>query len=280
MRTVKAEDIAVTTARLFQEACYHLPPDVLAAIKAAREQEESPIGRKTLDSIVANAAIAAEGTLPLCQDTGAAVVFLKIGQDVHIEGGLAEAINEGVRRGQKQGYLRCSMVERPFSERINTGDNTPAIVYTEIVPCDRIEIAVMPKGGGAENMSRLAMLTPSQGRQGVMDLAVKAVNEAGGNPCPPVIVGLGIGGTAEKALLIAKKALMRPVGKPHPDPEVAALEKEIFVKVNRLGIGPMGYGGSTTALAVHAEVFPSHIASMAAAVNLQCWCARHKSAVI
>lgn len=281
MREIAAEKITETIARLFQEACYHLPADVLQALKKARRSEESPAGRETLDRIVENTAISAEGEYPLCQDTGASVVFLEMGQDVHISGGdLTEAIDEGVRRGYRQGYLRHSMVSRPFSERVNTGDNTPAIVHTDIVPGDKLKISVMPKGGGAENMSRLAVLPPSQGRQGVIDFVVNTVDGAGPNPCPPIIIGVGIGGTAETTLILAKKALLRRAGERHPDPEVAELEDEILTRVNNLGIGPMGYGGRTTALAVHAEAAPCHIASLPVAANLQCWCARHKETVI
>jgi len=281
MRAIDAKEITETIARLSQEACYHLPEDVLDALKQGRRAEESPVGRKVLDKILENADISAEGEFPLCQDTGIAVVFLEIGQEVHITGDdLNTAVNEGVRQGYSEGYLRKSMVSQPYSARVNTKDNTPAIIYTDIVPGDRLRISVMPKGGGAENMSRLAMLSPAQGHQGIIDFVVNTVDAAGSNPCPPVIIGVGIGGTAEKALLLAKKALLRKVGKPNPDGEVAELEKEILKRVNKLGIGPMGYGGRTTALAVHAEVIPAHIASLPAAVNLQCWCARHKEAII
>jgi len=281
MRDIATKKITETIARLFQEACYHLPEDVLEALKKARRNEESPAGREALDKIVETTAISAEGEYPLCQDTGASVVFLELGQEIHITGGnLNEAINEGVRQGYRQGYLRHSMVTQPFSSRVNTGDNTPAIIHTDIVPGDRLKISVMPKGGGAENMSRLAILTPSQGRQGVIDFVVNTVDQAGGNPCPPIIIGVGIGGTSETTLLLAKKALLRQAGEQHPDPEVAKLEDEILTRVNNLGIGPMGYGGRTTALAVHAEVAPCHIASLPVAANLQCWCARHKETVI
>jgi fumarate hydratase subunit alpha len=281
MREINVKEITNTVSRLFREACYYLPEDVLNALKQAREAEESPVGRKVLDRILENAEISAKGEIPLCQDTGDAVVFLELGQDVHIVGGdLYSAINEGVRQGYNEGYLRKSMVSRPFSARINTKDNTPAIIYTDIVPGDRLKIIAVPKGGGAENMSRLAMLLPAMERQGVIDFVVNAVDEAGSNPCPPVIIGVGIGGTVEKTVMLAKKALVRKVGEPNPDPEVAELEKEILNRVNNLGIGPMGYGGRITALAVHAEVFPTHIASLPAAVNLQCWCARHKEAIL
>jgi fumarate hydratase subunit alpha len=281
MRTIDAKEVTKTAARLFQEACYYLPQDVLDCLKQVREAEESPVGRKVLDRILENADISAKGEIPLCQDTGDAVVFLELGQDVHIVGGdLYTAINEGVRQGYNEGYLRKSMVSRPFSARINTKDNTPAIIYTDIVPGDRLKIIATPKGGGAENMSRLAMLPPAKGRQGVIDFVVKAVDEAGSNPCPPVIIGVGIGGTVEKTVMLAKKALLRKVGEPNSDAEAAELEKEILKRVNNLGIGPMGYGGRITALAVHAEVFPSHIGSLPVAVNLQCWCARHKEAIL
>ena len=281
MRNIDCKQITETISGLFQEACVRLPEDVLAAIRQARENEESPVARDVLDSILQNSKIASEEKIPLCQDTGAAVVLLELGQEVHITGGdLSQAVNEGVRRGYTDGYLRKSMVQKPFSERVNTSDNTPAIIHTEIVPGDKLKIIVMPKGGGAENMSRLAMLSPSQGRDGVIEFVVDTVDEAGGNPCPPVIVGVGIGGTAEQTMMLAKKALLRKVDEPSSDAESAELEKEILRRVNNLGIGPMGYGGRTTALAVHIEVFPAHIASLPVAVNLQCHSARHREAVL
>jgi fumarate hydratase subunit alpha len=281
MREIEAKEVTKTVSRLFQEACHHLPRDVVSVIKKARDAEESPVGREVLSRILENIEISAGGEVPLCQDTGDAIVFLELGQDVHVVGGdLYTAINEGVRQGYAEGYLRKSMVSRPFSARTNTKDNTPAIIYTDIVPGDRLRIIAKPQGGGAENMSRLAMLKPAQGRQGVIDFVVQTVDEAGSNPCPPVIVGVGIGGTVEKCVLLAKRALLREVGRPSPDAEVAELEREILRRVNNLGIGPMGYGGRTTALAVHVEVFPAHIASLPVAVNMQCWCARHKEAVL
>ena len=217
----------------------------------------------------------------MCQDCGVAVVYLEVGQDVHITGGdLTEAVNEGVRQGYKKGYLRKSMVNQPFSARANTRDNTPPVIHADIVPGEKLKIVVMPKGGGSENMTRLFMLTPAQGRQGIIDAVVRAVDEAGSNPCPPVIVGVGIGGTAEKAMALAKKSLLRKVGETSPDPEVAELERELLQRINSLGIGPMGYGGRTTALAVHVEVFPAHIASLPLAVNLQCHGARHKETIL
>ena len=281
MRNIEASAITQVVAQLCQQANFVLGDDVLAALKEAQQTEESPLGKEVLSLLLENARIAKEKQIPLCQDCGMAVVLLEIGQEAHITGGdLYNAIEEGVRQGYSQGYLRKSMVSKPFSTRINTRDNTPAVIHTEIVPGDRVKIAVMPKGAGAENMSKLAMLKPSDGRSGIIDLVVETVDKAGGNPCPPVIIGLGIGGTSEKAILMAKKTLLRPLTKPNPDPEVAELEKEILGRVNNLGIGPLGFGGSTTALAVHAEVMPTHIASLPVAINLQCHCARHKEAVI
>ena len=281
MRDIDSKEVTQAVSHLFQEANLFLPEDVLASLREARKTEESPVGREVLDRILENAEIAAKDKTPLCQDTGTAIVVLVLGQEVHITGGdLYTAVNEGVRQGYNAGYLRKSVVRQPYSARVNTKDNTPAVIYTEIVPGDKLKIIVMPKGGGAENMTRLAMLPPAAGRQGVVDFVVHAVDEAGSNPCPPVIVGVGIGGTADRALLLAKKALLRRVGDPNPDSEVAELEKEILRRVNNLGIGPMGYGGRTTALAVHAEVLPAHIASLPAAVNLQCHSARHKETIL
>lgn len=281
MREIDAKEITKTVARLFMEANFYLTDDVLAALKKAKDNEESPVAKEVLDKIIENADIAAREQIALCQDCGAAVVFLEMGQDAHIVGGdLVAAVNEGVRQAYDKGYLRKSMAKQPFSARVNTKDNTPAIIYTDIVPGDKLKIIAVPKGGGAENMSRLVMLTPAAGRQGVIDNVLKAVDEAGSNPCPPVIVGVGVGGTAEKTMMLAKKALLRKVGDHNADPEVAELEKELFEKVNALGIGPMGYGGRTTALAVNVEVMPSHIASMPMAVNLNCHSSRHKEAVI
>ena len=281
MREIEAKEITQTVSQLFQEANFFLPDDVLASLKQAREAEESSVGREVLDRILENAELSVKEGIPLCQDTGTALVLLELGQEVHITGGdLYTAVNEGVRQAYDEGYLRKSMVRQPYSARVNTKDNTPAIIYTDIVPGDKLKITVMPKGGGAENMTRLAMLTPARGRQGIIDFVVNAVDEAGSNPCPPVIVGVGIGGTAERTLMLAKRALLRKVGEPNPDAEVAELEKEILERINKLGIGPMGYGGRMTALAVHVEVFPAHIASMPVAVNLQCHSARHKEAIL
>jgi len=281
MRLIMAADITEAVSDLFKQANCELGEDVLAALDKARREEESPLGRAAIDTILENARIAATEKIPLCQDCGAAVVFLEIGQDVLVvKGGLYAAVNEGVRRAYNEGYLRRSMVYHPFSHRTNTGDNTPAVIHTDIVPGNKLKISVLPKGGGAENMAKLAMLLPASGRKGVADFVVKAVAEAWSNPCPPVIVGVGIGGTAEKAMTMAKHALLRKVGEPSPDAENADLEQEILDKVNNLGIGPMGYGGRITALAVHVESFPAHITALPVAVNLQCHSARHRETVI
>ena len=281
MREIEASAVTQTVAQLFQQTNSELGEDVLSALRQAQKTEESPLGKQVLGQLLENARIAQQERVPLCQDCGIAVVFLEIGQETHITGGdLYAAVEEGVRQGYTQGYLRKSMVSQPFSARINTRDNTPPVIHTEIVPGNQLKIIVMPKGGGGENMSRLAMLNPGDGREGVINLVVKTVDEAGGKPCPPLIVGLGIGATTEKTMLLAKKALLRPVGKPNPDPEIAQLEKEILGRINDLGIGPMGFGGRITALAVHAAVMPTHIGCLPVAVNLQCHSARHKEAVL
>jgi fumarate hydratase subunit alpha len=281
MREIDCKQIIETVSTLFQEGCLYLPEDVLAAIKKARDLEDSPVAKDVLDKLIENTEVSKKENIPLCQDTGAAVVMLELGQEVHISGGnLDDCINEGVRQGYDKGFLRKSMVRQPFSARVNTKDNTPAIIHTDIVPGDKLKISVLPKGGGSENCSRLTVMPPAKGRQGIIDFVVNLVEESGSNPCPPIIIGLGIGGTTDKTMALAKKALLRKVGEPNPDPEVAELEKEILRRVNNLGIGPMGYGGRTTALAVHAEVFPAHIASMPVAVNIQCWCARHKETTL
>ena len=281
MRDIHADRITETVARLCIESNYYLGTDVLEALRSYRQEEVSPVGRKVLDQILENAEIAQQEQMPLCQDCGLTVVFLELGQEVHVVGGsLNEAISEGVRQGYQDGYLRKSMVDRPFSARINTTDNTPPVIHTTVVPGDELKIVVAPKGGGSENMSQLAMLKPADGRQGVIDFVVESVRRAGANPCPPIIVGVGIGGSAEKTMWLAKHSLLREVGQPSPDPEVAGLEAEILERVNRIGIGPQGFGGLTTALAVHVETFPCHIASMPVAVNIQCHSARHKEAVL
>jgi len=277
VRNIDAQKVTEAVSRLCQEANFFLPEDVLNALKQARRTEESPLGQQTLDQILDNARLAQEEKMAICQDCGVAVVYLEVGQDVHITGGdLYEAVNAGVRQGYDKGYLRKSMAKQPFSARVNTKDNTPAVIHTDIVPGDKIKITILPKGAGSENMSRLFMLTPAAGRQGVIDSVVRAVNEAGSNPCPPVIVGVGIGGTSDKAMYLAKKAIIRGVEEANPEAEVAELEKELLQRINALGIGPEGFGGRTTALAVHVETFPAHIASMPMAVCLQCHAARHK----
>jgi len=281
MREIKAKEITDTVARLCMEANYYLGDDVLAALRKARAGEESPVAQQVLDQIIENADIAAKEQMPLCQDCGLAVVFIEQGQDAHVTGGdLYEAVNEGVRQGYSEGYLRKSAVRQPFSARVNTKDNTPAIIHVEVVAGDRLKITVAPKGGGSENMSRFTVLKPAQGRPALVDFVVTAVDEAGGNPCPPLVVGVGIGGTAEKAMLLAKKSLLREVGKPSPDAEVADLESELLQRINGTGIGAGGVGGRVTALAVHVETFPAHIASLPVAVNIQCHSARHKEAVL
>jgi fumarate hydratase subunit alpha len=281
MREIQAQQITDTVARLAMEANLYLGEDVLASLRAARAAEPSSVGQEVLDQILENAEIAPRTGLPLCQDCGFAVVFLDVGQDAHIAGGdLTAAVNEGIRRGYRDGYLRKSIVNHPFSTRDNTKDNTPCVLHTEIVPGDQVTITVMPKGGGCENMSYLKMLTPSAGRQGIVDFIVDSVDKSGGNPCPPVIVGVGIGGTADQAMALAKRSLLREVGRPNSDTETAGLEQELLTKVNNLGLGPMALGGVTTALAVHVETFPAHIASLPVAVNLQCHSARWKTATL
>jgi fumarate hydratase subunit alpha len=281
VREIDAKKVTETVARLCMEANFFLPEDVFDALKKARNTEESPTGQQTLDQILDNAKLAKEEQIAICQDCGATVIYLEIGQDAHVTGGdLYKAVNDGVKDGYEKGYLRKSMVNKPFSDRINTNDNTPAIIHTDIVPGDKLKIMVVTKGGGSENMSRLVMLTPAAGRKGIVDAVVKAVDEAGSNPCPPIIVGVAIGGTAERAMQLAKKSLLRKVGEPSPDPEVADLEKELLKRVNALGIGPQGFGGRNTALAVHVETFPAHMASMPLAINIQCHAARHKEAVL
>lgn len=281
MREIHADAITESVARLCIESNYYLGEDVLAALHGFREAETSPVGREVLDQILENAEIARNEQMPLCQDCGLTVVFLEVGQDAHIAGGdLNEAIARGVRQGYQDGFLRKSMVDHPFSSRINTKDNTPPVVHTTIVPGDRLRIIVAPKGGGSENMSQLGMLKPADGREGVIDFVVESVRRAGANPCPPIIVGVGVGGSAEKAMWLAKHSLLREVGQPSPDPEVGALESDILERVNRIGIGPQGFGGLTTALAVHVETYPCHIASMPVAVNIQCHSARHKEALL
>jgi fumarate hydratase subunit alpha len=279
MREIDVKMITEKVRALCMEANTDLEEDVLQAFDRAMEKEESPLGIEILKELKENARIAREERVPICQDTGFAVIFLELGQEVHLVGGdLREAIFEGVRQGYRDGYLRKSICH-PFS-RANTGDNTPAIIHTEIVPGENVKITVAPKGGGSENMSRVVMLTPSDGVEGIKRFVVQRVKESGSNPCPPTIVGVGIGGTFEQAALLAKKSLLRPLGSRNPDPELDKLESETLNEINRLGIGPQGLGGRTTSLAVHVLMMPCHIASFPLAVNIQCHAQRHKEAVI
>ena len=280
LRKISCGTIRDTVERLFLEASTDLGKDMLGALKKAASAEKTDLGRFALERIIENARVAREECLPLCQDTGMAVVFMEIGQDVHVTGGnLYDAVQEGVRRAYRKGHLRKSICD-PLS-RVNTQDNTPAVIHTEAVPGGRIRIMVMPKGGGSENMSSVSMLLPTAGIEGIRRLIVDRVRDAGPNPCPPTIVGVGIGGTIEKAALLAKKALLRPLGQRNRrDKRLAKLEVETLKEINKLGIGPQGYGGRSTSLAVHVDMMPCHIASLPVAINIQCHAARHKEAII
>jgi len=279
MREINVKLMTEKVRDLCIKANTDLGEDVLQAFDRAMKTEESPLGMEILKELKENARIGKEESAPICQDTGFAVVFVELGQDVHLVGGnLNEAIEEGVRQGYRDGYLRKSICH-PFT-RANTGDNTPAIIHTEVVPGDKIRLIVAPKGGGSENMSRVVMLTPSEGIEGIKRYVVQRVRESGSNPCPPTIVVVGIGGTFERAALLAKKSLLRPLGSKNPDPELDRLESDILAEINRLGIGPQGLGGRTTSLAVHILLMPCHIASFPLAVNIQCHAQRHKEIVI
>ncbi len=279
MREIQAEKITEVVKRLCIEANCHLPKDVKGRIEGCLAEEPWAPAKEILERIVENYEIADEADRPICQDTGMACVFLKIGQEVHINGNLEDAINEGVRQGYTEGYLRKSVVRDPL-DRVNTKDNTPAMIYYELVPGDGLEITVAPKGFGSENMSQIKMLKPSDGLQGVKDFILKVVEDAGPNPCPPIVIGVGIGGTFDKAAYMAKKALMRSTDVPNETPFYADLEKEMLEKVNALGIGPQGFGGKTTALAVNIEWCPTHIAGLPIAVNINCHVTRHKTEVL
>ncbi len=280
MREINVQQIIDTVERLCIDANNHLPSDVKCAIKNCRACEDGKIAQGVLDNIIENFEIADAENVPVCQDTGMACVFLEIGQDLHIVGGdLTEAINEGVRRGYANGYLRKSVVGDPV-RRGNTGDNTPAMIYTEIVPGENLKITIGPKGFGSENMSAIRMFKPSAGLQGIKDFIIETVEAAGPNPCPPIVVGVGIGGTFDKAALLAKKAIMRPIDSCHPDPYYADLEKEMLEKINALGIGPQGFGGKTTAIGLNIETLPTHIAGMPCAININCHVTRHKTEVL
>lgn len=279
MREIHTQSITDTVSRLVREACTYLPDDVRCALENALEREASELGRRVLRQLLQNARIAAEEGVPLCQDTGLAVLFIELGQDAHIVGGdLNAALNEGVRRGYVDGLLRRSCVAEPCHSRTNTGDNTPAIIHTQIVPGDQLRIVALPKGAGAENKSALAMLEPSQGWAGVVDFVVEVVSRGGAGACPPLVVGVGLGGNFEQAALLAKTALLRSLGSPAKDPRLGGLEDHIEQRCNALGIGPMGLGGTVTVLDIFVEEAPCHIASLPVAVNLQCHAQRHREA--
>jgi fumarate hydratase subunit alpha len=280
MRNIKSDEITLAVKKLSIDANYYLGDDIVEVIKKSVDKEESPLGKEILNQILENADIARKEQMPLCQDTGLAAIFVEVGSEVHIEGlTLESAIQEGIGQGYEEGYLRKSMVEDPLRRR-NTGDNTPGVISTRIVEGDKIRITILPKGGGSENMSAIKMLKPSDGEDGVKDFVVETVKKAGGNPCPPIIVGVGIGGSFDKCAYLAKKSLLREVGSIHSDPYYAEMEKELLEKINNIGIGPQGLGGRITALAVHIETHPCHIASLPVAVNTQCHSARHKEVII
>ena len=280
MREVSVSEVTKNIREMCIEANHFLSPDMKQVFDEAVSREESPLGKQILNQLEENLRIAGEDMIPICQDTGMAVVFLKAGQEVHFTGGsLTEAVNEGVRQGYTEGFLRKSVVQDPI-ERVNTGDNTPAILHYEIVEGDSVEITVAPKGFGSENMSMIRMFKPSAGLQGIKDFILEVVETAGPNPCPPMVVGVGIGGTFDKCALLAKKALMRPLDSENPDPFYADLEKEMLEKINKLGIGPQGFGGKTTAIGLNIETLPTHIAGMPCAVNINCHVTRHKTEVI
>jgi fumarate hydratase subunit alpha len=278
MRTVEVGEIVKRVKDACMSANFELGEDVVAALEKAKEREESPVGKEILKQLLENTKIAKDEKIALCQDTGFAVCFVELGDEVRISGGnLVEAITEGVRQGYQEGYLRKSICH-PFTRK-NTGDNTPAVVHVDLLPGDQLKIIVAPKGGGSENMSRVTMLKPSDGIEGIKAFVVERVRESGANPCPPIVVGVGIGGTLEKAALIAKQSLLRTIGSSNPDPELALLEEELLSKINDLGIGPQGMGGRTTALAVHVNMHPCHIGSLPVAININCHASRHKEIV-
>ena len=279
VREVHVDRITEKVAELCQEATHFLPEDVVAGLERAKATEQSPLGKQVLIEILENVDIAARDMLPLCQDTGTTVVFVELGQDVHIVGGaLTDAINKGVSKGYTEGFLRASIVDHPFSSRVNTKDNTPAVIHVDVVAGDRFHIKVLPKGGGCENMSRFTVMLPSAGKDGIVEFVLRTIEESGGNPCPPLIVGVGVGGSAEYAMYLAKKGVTRGVDKPSDDPETAEFERELLEKVNALGVGPQAVGGINTALAVNIETYPTHITALPVGVNLQCHSARLKEA--
>lgn len=281
IRKIEASTVTETVKKLFIDCNYFIGDDVMNALKTARENEKSPVGKSVLDQIIENDEIAAMEQIPLCQDTGMAILFVEYGDRVVIENGsFEEAVQEGVRRAYDEGYLRKSVVSDPVFDRINTKDNTPAIIHTKIVPGDKIRITAGGKGFGSENMSAIKMLTPSYGVEGVKSFILDTVRAAGPNPCPPIVVGVGIGGTFERCAQLAKKATFRSIDSENPDPRYAELERELLEKINKMGFGPAGLGGTTTAIGVNIETSPTHIAGMPVAVNICCHAARHKTAEI
>lgn len=280
MRVIEASLISEKVKEMCIEANYALPKDIYALLKKGISQEEMPLSKGTLEVIKRNADIAKSKKRPICQDTGMACIFIELGQDVHIEGNLTDAINEGVRQGYVEGYLRKSVVADPLFERKNTNDNTPALIHYEIVPGDKLKIIVAPKGFGSENMCQLKMLKPSDGVEGVKQFVLDTVEQAGPNPCPPIVIGVGIGGNFENVALLSKKAMLKDANEHHEDLRYSALEKELLESINALGIGPAGYGGATTALSLHIETLPTHIAGLPCAVSICCHVARHKEMVL
>ncbi len=280
MRQINTKQITETVEKLCIDANYNLGEDLIASLRSALKKEESPLGKEVITQLLENADIGRKEQVPVCQDTGFAIIFIEVGQEIMLVGdNLQKAVNEGVRQGYKNGLLRKSIVKNPI-DRINTGDNTPAVIHTDIVPGDKLKITFDAKGGGCENMSRSAMLTPAQGREGVINFVVETVKSAGANPCPPIIVGVGLGGTFDYSTLLAKRAILRPVGSSNKDKTIASLEVELLEKINKLGIGPQGLGGRATALSVQVETFPCHIASLPVAVNIECHSHRTKTVVI
>jgi fumarate hydratase subunit alpha len=279
VRDIHVDRITETVAELCQTATHFLPDDVIGGLERAKETEQSELGKQVLIEILENVDIAKKEMLPLCQDTGTTVVFVGLGQDAHIVGGsLSEAINKGVAKGYTEGFLRASIVDHPFSSRVNTKDNTPAVIHVDVTPGDKFKIKVLPKGGGCENMSRFTVLLPSAGKEAISEFVLRTIEESGGNPCPPLIVGVGVGGTAEHVMYLAKKSVTRGVDQRSSDPETAQFEDELLEQVNALGVGPQAVGGVNTALAVHIETYPTHITALPVAVNLQCHSARLKEA--
>jgi len=281
MKKLKSIKIKDKVKELFLKANYHINHDLMKLLQQAQKKETSPIGKHVLNMIIENNEIASREEVPICQDTGLAVVFVEVGQEIHlVDGDFSEAINQGVKEAYQEGYLRKSVVDDPVFERKNTKTNTPAIIYTDIVPGDKVKLLVIPKGFGSENMSTIAMLKPADGEKGIVDFVVETVKKAGPNPCPPTIIGVGIGGTIDKAMLIAKKAIVRKIGQSNKNSKYAALEREILTKINNLGIGPAGLGGNITCLAVHIDYLPTHIAGLPVAVNICCHAARHAEGAI